>query len=295
MRVGTLFSGMGAPEAALKVLGIPHTVEFACDNDRYAKTAYLANHACGKFYDNVYDIDGTKTPPVDLLVFGFPCQPYSLAGKGNGLCDERGKVVLKALDIVEKSRPKTIIAENVEGLVFRHKATLVRLVRTIRRMGYYVKYSVLNSLDFGLPQNRRRLWIVGKDTPDFEFPVGTASYPPLASVLDRNADSSLFVTKSFLAKPKVQARLAHFTHDYIPCVTQTICRNGSSAEYISYVAAVNHAIGQLRKPSVTECLRLFGFTDFEFPESISRTRRYAMLANSMTVPVVAALLKEISL
>ncbi len=293
MKVGTLFSGIGAPEFALKESKISHSIEFACDNDIFVKETYLQNHKCKYFYNNINDI--TNLPSVDLLVFGFPCQPFSFAGKRLGLKDERGKLILKALQIINKNKPKAFIAENVEGLITRDKGKTLRLLLSkIRRMGYKVKHSIINALDYGIPQNRKRLWIVGTLNKDFEFSKHKITHSPLSSFLDKKVDNKYYATKSFLTKQKVIQRIKNYKKDYINCITQTICRNGSSSEYISYVAAVHNAVGQTRKPTVDECCRLFGFPEnFTFPESVSITRQYAMLANSMVVPVIKTIIEKL--
>lgn len=290
MKVGTLFSGIGAPEFAMKSLH-SHTIEFACDNDPMVKETYLANHKCKKFYDDVMAIK--DIPIVDLLVFGFPCQPFSFAGRQGGLADERGSLVFKVLDLMKRNKPRMFIAENVEGFARMNNGEVLKsLLRKIQRMGYAVQHTILNALDFGIPQSRKRLWIVGTLDQNFVFPTTKMKTPPLADFLDRDVKDNVFATKKFLSKPKVQERLRDYSSPYINCITQTICRNGSSSEYISYVAAVYRAIGQKRKPTVKECCRLFGLpNEFYFPESVSTTRRYAMLANSMVVSVLESLIK----
>ena len=293
MKIGTLFSGIGAPEFALKSLKIPYSVEFACDNDPYVRQAYLKNHKCKKFYDDINDIK--KVPKVDILVLGFPCQPYSSAGNQLGLKDPRGKLVLKALDIIKQSKPKTFIAENVAGLqTLDNGKTLKYIVNKMKKMGYFVKYKTMNSLDCGIPQNRNRLWIVGTKNKGFNFSTKKISYKPLSSFLDRKTDDKVYASKNFLKKQKVINRMRNYKNDFINCITQTISRNGSSSEYISYISAMNKAIGQKRKPTVNECRKLFGFPkEFVFPESICTTRRYNMFANSMVVPEVKNIMKQI--
>lgn len=292
MKVGTLFSGIGAPEMALRSGNIPHTIEFACDNDPFVKETYLSNYKCKRYYDDVNKI--TNPALLDLLIFGFPCQPFSIAGRGGGMTDERGKLVLKALDVVKKSRPRAFIAENVERLVSMDNGRILQsLLRKMKKLGYKTEHTLINSLDSGIPQSRRRLWIVGLRDGEFTFSDKIKPYKPLSDFLDTNADQRFFATSAFLKKTKVKQRIENYQNDFINCITQTICRNGSSSEYISYVAAVFHAIGQTRKPTVKECCRLFGFPDdFVFPDSVCTTRRYAMLANSMVVPTVKNVIED---
>ena len=298
MRIGTLFSGIGAPELALKELGVKHTVEFACDSDPNAKATYLLNHRPRRLFDDVRAID--RLPPVDLLVFGFPCQAFSIAGLGKGLSDPRGQLVLEAIRLLRQAQPRWFVAENVANLVSLDGGKAFRLIlQHMRAAGYAVTWAVLNSLDFGVPQLRRRVWIVGQRNDvcsPFSFPTAANGRASLTQVLDRlprnGRFAPFFATEAFLAKPKVAAALAGYRHDYIRCLTGAIARNGSSGEYISYVAAVNLAIGQTRKPTPQECLRLHGFPEgFKFPQGLNTTARYNQAANTMTVPLVQAILK----
>lgn len=293
MKIGTLCSGIGTAEMATKLLLNNCSIEYASDIDPYVKQTYIYNHNPRIFYDDVNYID--HLPFVNLMVFGSPCQPFSVAGKGLGLEDPRGKLLYKILDLVDKSRPDTIIGENVEGFLTQDGGKNIRIVNEkLERMGYYFSYKVLDSLDFGVPQQRKRCWYVAAKSKQYNFPVGNGTHPPLATILDTNPDENVYVTPEFLRKPKVKKRMASYNNDYINCITRTISRNGSSKEYTGYVAAVHHAIGETRKPTVNECCRLFGIpNDFHFPDSVCTTRRYDMLANSMVVPVLKELIRKL--
>lgn len=295
MLIGSLFSGIGAPEFAVKALNIPHTIEYACDIHSKAKETYVLNHVYNTFHDDISTLD--YLPYVDLLVYGFPCQSFSLAGNRKGLLDVRGALVLKALDLIAKSRPKYFIAENVEGLLKMDGGkTLEKLLKIMRGMGYTVKYQLLNSLNFNIPQSRNRLWIVGVLGSDnsFRFPTGNNDCPRLETFLERSPQENVYATSDFLAKEKVITKLSRYNKPHINCITKTICRNGSSSEYISYVAAVNRAIGEKRKPTVSECAKLFGLPDtFKFPSTFKPTQCYDLLANSMVVPVVSAIISNL--
>lgn len=297
LRVATLFSGIGAPEVALKELGVPHRVVLACDCDAAARKTYCSNLGCDSFYDDVRQVP-TILPNLDLLVFGFPCQPFSAAGRRLGLKDPRGKLIQEATRILVGSKPRYFVAENVGNLV-RHDGgrTLAKVLRWLRSAEYRVTHTVLNSLDFGVPQSRERVWFVGirSDLPyHWSAPTGVGTHPPLRDILDQKVESRYFATASFLRKPKVVHSLCSYRKDYLPCLTHTIARNGSSREYISYVAAVNTAVGQLRKPTPQECLRAHGFPEwFRFPRGVSVTACYNQLGNTMSVPVVSAVLQKL--
>lgn len=299
LKIGTLCSGIGSPEEALKRIGIKFNVVFASDIDKNAKITYLSNHSCDVFYDDIYDIP-LNVPRTDLMIVGFPCQPFSLASSdGKGLEDDRGKLIYEICRIIKSSSPKYIIAENVEGLVLRDNGeTFKKVLEAFNECGYNLEWKILNSLDFGVPQHRRRVYIVGikkgsKERFDFND-LDVIDHPHLSSILDKKVDKKFFATKDFLSKDKVKRRIKNYNKDYAPCITQTIARNGSSSEYISQVASVNRAIGQNRKPTPRECARLHGFPDsFVLPENVSITKQYEQFANTMTVNVIEEILKTL--
>lgn len=299
IRVGTLFSGIGAPEVALKELDINHEVIFACEKDIEAKKTYLANHRTKYFFDDITKIneEAIKNMDVDLLIFGAPCQSFSLAGKRKGLKDERGRLFIKAIQITQAINPDYVLIENVTGLQTQNKGKdLEKLIRLMNKAGYSVKKKIINSRDFGVPQNRSRIYIVLiKKTKKnfFSFSEGREPIKKLSDVLDDKVDKKYYATSSFLKKQKVKKKLLEYNKEYINCITNTIARNGSSAEYINYVAAVNAAIHQKRKPTPRECARLHGFPEeFILLDEISTTQLYRQFANTMTVPVIKEIIKK---
>lgn len=294
MRLGTLFSGIGAPEfAAANVFDSPEYV-FACDNDPYVKKTFLANHKVESFFDDILSLK--VLPYVDVLIFGPPCQSFSVAGKRLGTQDLRGQLLMHANSLVRKSRPKFFILENVKGLMTIDGGTIFKkLLASFRAVGYHVSFTVRNALECGLPQHRERIWVIGSLVKQVDLSYTTIPYVPLSGFLSHTRPHErVFARKSFLEKVQVTRRLETYDKDFIPCITQTISRDGSSSEYISYVAAIYHAISQKRKPTVSECKKLFGFpATFRFPSEICITRRYNMFANSMAVPVVSSILRSL--
>jgi len=298
-KVGTVFSGIGAPEVAIKELGADHTIEFACDCDKSAKKTYMANHRCKDFYDDVESVDCSRYQDLDLFVFGFPCKSFSIAGKRKGFQDIRGQLFFKAVSIIKKIKPKTFIAENVAGIVSLDGGKVFKkVIKTLRGLGYKIYYEILNSLDYGVPHQRKRVYIVGirkdLDRGDFIFQKPSHSCISLSSILDKKVPERFDVTKEFLGKQKVQKRLSMPDKKYMNCLTETIARAGSSSEFISYVSAVYHTIGIYRRPTPRECARLHGFPEsFVLPEAVSVTQRYRQFANTMTIPVLKTLILEL--
>ena len=218
LKVGTDFSGIGSPETALKRLKIPHENVFACDIDKYAKASYLELHDPGKFYDNITTRDHTKVERLDLYVAGFPCQAFSYAGKREGFADEtRGTLFFDVAEFIQTNKPTCFILENVRGLVSHDKGRTFQTITDIlsngggslngqvgldtidNGLGYHVYYKILNSKDFGVPQNRERIFIVGfRNWREFSFPKEMPLDKSLKDVLEDNVDEKFYLSKKMI-------------------------------------------------------------------------------------------------
>lgn len=203
MKVGTFFSGIGSPEQALLNLGVNHEIEFACDIDKYARETYLKNFDCKNMYEDITDLDMKNLSYVDLLVFGFPCQAFSMAGKRGGFEDTRGTLFYDALRYLKEHKPRYFIAENVKGLLSHDSGKTFQTIidclalttntqmslMPFDNLGYHIYYKVLNTKDFGIPQNRERIFIVGiRDDADnnFRFPKEIQLKIKLKDILQNN-------------------------------------------------------------------------------------------------------------
>lgn len=180
LKVASLFSGVGTPEQSLKHLGIEHETVFACEIDKYARETYLVNNQEPiTFYEDVYTIDGKKYKnQIDVLVGGSPCQSFSIAGKRKGTDCPRGNLIYEYFRIVEEAQPKVFIYENVKGFLSidkkdkkdKYGETFTNFVQSFKDLGYTTYHQVLNTKDYGIPQNRERIYIVGfKNDVDFSF------------------------------------------------------------------------------------------------------------------------------
>lgn len=180
IRIASLFSGVGTPEQSLKHLKIEHETVFACEIDKYARATYLENNQePNTFYEDVYNIDGNKYKnKIDILVGGSPCQSFSIAGKRKGTSCPRGNLIYEYFRIVEESQPKVFIYENVKGFLSidkkdkkdKYGETFTNFVQSFKDLGYTTYHQVLNTKDYGVPQKRERIYIVGfKDDVNFSF------------------------------------------------------------------------------------------------------------------------------
>lgn len=176
IRIGTMFSGIGAIEYALKRLNLSSIIKFACDNDPFVKKSYLANYEIenNNWYEDVHDIQGEKyNGQLDLLVGGSPCQSFSMVGKRRGFDDTRGTLFYEFARVVKESQPNVFIYENVKGLVNHDNGNTFEIIKaTFDELGYKYFYQILNAKDYGIPQHRERIFVIGfKDkNVDFLFP-----------------------------------------------------------------------------------------------------------------------------
>lgn len=176
IRIGTMFSGIGAIEFALKRLNLRTDIKFACDNDPFVKKSYFANYNINEdnWYNDVHDINGLDYKnQIDLLVGGSPCQSFSMVGKRRGLEDTRGTLFYEFARVVKESQPKVFIFENVKGLINHDKGNTFETIKaTFEELGYKYSYQVMNSKNYGIPQHRERIFIIGfkNNAVNFSFP-----------------------------------------------------------------------------------------------------------------------------
>lgn len=170
--IGTTFSGIGAPEEALRKLNLKHKVLFACDIDKHAKEAYLANNDLKEkdFFKDITDMDVSHFKDcLDVYVGGSPCQSFSTYGKQLGLHDDRGNLFKHYIKIIEQSFPKYFIWENVSSVLTNNKGKsweviqheFSNLCQGPKNRSYSIQYIIINSNEIGFPQNRSRLFVIG--------------------------------------------------------------------------------------------------------------------------------------
>nr|WP_052154374.1 DNA (cytosine-5-)-methyltransferase [Thermoactinomyces daqus] len=158
-KYASLFSGIGGFETALNKLG--GECVFASEIDQKTAKSFEIVHGI-KPHGDITKIDATEIPNHDLLVGGFPCQAFSIAGKRKGFEDTRGTLFFEVARIAAEKKPKVLLLENVKGLVSHDKGrTLEVIIQTLSELGYAVDFEVLNSKYFGVPQNRERIFIIG--------------------------------------------------------------------------------------------------------------------------------------
>lgn len=292
-----LFSGIGGMRLALE--GAGGECVFSCEIDRRAADTYEANfkdRPCG----DIRGIQPHDVPDHDVIAAGFPCPPWSLAGKRRGFADPRAALFFNVAELIRVKRPRAVILENVKGLATRgFRSGLAKVVDTLRGLGYVVHTKVLNALHFGLPQKRERIIIVGfRDDLPFAWPdviPGTAS---LADFLDPEADADPALLPTEEAAAKVQRIVAaKGTRVFEPAVWHTNLTCNVSVRPHSVAlraeASANYIlVNGRRRPSARELLRWQGFpSHFQCLGSYRDVRRQT--GNAVPVPMIRAVAAEV--
>lgn len=198
LQIATIFSGIGAVEQALHRLNVKNEIVFACDIDKHVKESYFGNYEIDetRWYNDVKEIDGAKYHnKVDLLVGGSPCQSFSMVGKRLGLEDTRGTLFYEFARLVNEIKPKIFIYENVKGLLNHDKGETWKVVKDVfSELGYSFSYQILNAKDYGIPQNRERVFVVGfKEKQDFLFPATIPLNMTMQDFLEDDINSKYYL------------------------------------------------------------------------------------------------------
>ena len=200
----SLFSGIGAPEQALKNIGISYDLVGFSEIDKYAVQSYCAIHDADAMLDDLGDItkiDFDELPKdIDLITHGSPCQDFSVAGKGGG-GDEgsgtRSSLMWNTVEICRHCKPKYVLWENVKNVLSKkHKHNFDKYISEMESIGYDNYYKILNAKDFGIPQNRERVFVVSirKDlNKDFEFPIGYDNGLRLKDFLENEVSENYYI------------------------------------------------------------------------------------------------------
>lgn len=199
IRVATLFSGIGAIEHSIERLGLNHEIVFAGDIDPFVKKSYFANHKINEknWHDDVTKFSAKKYKyKIDLLVGGSPCQSFSMVGKRAGLKDTRGTLFYDFARIIDECRPKVFIFENVKGLLSHDDGKTWRVIQEVfNSLGYKIFSQLMNSKNYGIPQHRERIFVVGfrKKSYEFTFPAPINLETTMQDFLEDFTDSKYFL------------------------------------------------------------------------------------------------------
>lgn len=297
MRFIDLFAGIGGIRLPFDELGYENV--FASEIDEAACRTYEANFG-HKPAGDITKIAAKDIPSHDLLLAGFPCQAFSIMGLKKGFEDTRGTMFFHIERILEHHRPQAILLENVKQLVSHDKGrTFAVIADRLQTLGYHIRWKVLNALDFGLPQKRERIIIVGfldqRTAEAFDFDLPKSTYD-LSSILepDDRVDKSLFASKHILERRKTKTKDKEIFYPSIwhenkagnISILDYACalRTGASYNYL--------LVNGYRRPSSRELFRLQGFPD-DYKIVVSHTEVRRQTGNSVPVPMIRAVARKI--
>ena len=298
LRYIDLFCGIGgfryASKGAFDKLGINGKCVFSSDIDKYAQQAYEANFG-EKPVGDITKVDAESIPDFDLLFGGFPCQAFSICGLMKGFEDKtRGTLFFDIARIIKEKQPQAFVLENVKNLASHDGGkTLQTILETLRdELGYHVDYHLLNALDFGLPQKRERIIIVGSKKPfkmDWNFEIKNKK--TLNDILEKKVDSKHYASPEIVAKRKAM----HTAQDFPSIWHEKKSGNISSYPYSCALragASYNYLlVNGERRLTPREMLRLQGFPDdFKIVVSDCQTRKQA--GNAIPVDMVKMVIER---
>lgn len=293
-----LFAGIGGMRLAFESVG--GRCVFSSEWDQFAQKTYEANF--GEVpHGDITEIETGQIPKFDVLLAGFPCQPFSSIGRRQGFDHPtQGTLFYEIVRIIEAKSPKMFLLENVSGLLTHDGGrTIATILQSLEDLGYHVRYQVLNSADYGVPQLRERIYLVGARKKnfrkfDFEFPAKKLRRVGIGKFVESNVSGyeiskhlqGTYIYKIDDGRPQVITPESDFpvktlvsTYHKIQRLTGTFVADGSTG---------------LRLLTENECKAIMGFPK-SFKVPVSRTQMYRQFGNSVAVPVVKQVAKQMAI
>lgn len=319
-----LFAGIGGIRMGFdNAFGENIETVFVSEWDKFAQTTYSANFTdTVSINGDITQIDEKDIPAFDICLAGFPCQAFSLAGQRKGFDDDykgmsRGTLFFDVARICEYHKPKVIFCENVKGLTIHDKGRTFKVITgTLEEMGYTVYHKVLNSKDYGVPQNRERIYIVAFrndiDSSTFTFPAPTNPDTTLMDIIEKKpVPAKYYLSETYLAtlkahKARHEAKGNGFGYEIRPLtgIAGAIVCGGMGRERnliidkrqkdLTPTTHIKGAINKegIRKMTPREWARLQGFPD-TYQLVLADTHLYKQFGNSVSVPVIQAIAERI--
>jgi DNA (cytosine-5)-methyltransferase 1 len=302
-----LFAGVGGIELGFKRSGFE--VVWANEIDKKASITYRLNHNHPLATEDLNNIKSDDIPDMDILLAGFPCQAFSVAGYRRGFEDERGNVFFQLVRVIRDKKPPIIFLENVKNLVGHDNGNTFRVILDmLHQNGYFIKTKVMNASDYGnIPQNRERIYIVGflneKQHDNFEFPKPVELTKTLTDLIDFNnkVDVKYYYTREkYKFYDELEREMTNMNTLYqwrrvyvrenksnlCPTLTANMGTGGHNVPLI----LTKHGI---RKLTPKECFNLQGFPDdFKLP-NVAQSHLYKQAGNSVVVPIIERIADKI--
>lgn len=299
-----LFAGIGGMRLGFETAGF--NIVYSNDVDASACVTYRANF---KEIDekDIRQVDPLAIPNFDILLAGFPCQPFSMIGKRDGLADPRGQLFNEVVRFLDARNPRAFVLENVKNLIKHNKGETYRFIKAALETagdGYTVYESILDSQNFGVPQHRERTYIVGIQNPhkEFVFPMGSnmSGLKRVRDILEKKVDDKYYLSQKYhdglmAHKARHKAQGSGFGCHILDLtgVSHTVvCGNMGRERNLIQDRAVSINRQGVRKLTEREYARLQGFPEwFQFP--VPTTHAYKQFGNAVTVPVAKEVAKAL--
>lgn len=303
-----LFCGLGGFRIAMEKIG--GKCIFSSDNNIEVCKVYEENFGDNP-YSDITEVSEKDIPQFDVLCAGFPCQPFSIAGKRKGFNDSRGTMFFEVARIIKYNKPKIAFLENVSGIVSHDSGKTIKIItNTLEELGYVVNTKIMNAKDYGIPQNRNRWYCVAirKDiyNKKFEFPekcdlkytlndiienTKISDYNSTETAMnnifkfiDKFKNSDRYNKDNFIIANEIRASKCNFRCDGIsPCLT---AKMGTGGNNIPVVVELK------RKLTEKECLKIMGYPD-EYKIRPNNMQSYKQIGNSVVVPLISEIAKKI--
>lgn len=273
---------------------------FSSEWDKYAQMTYEANFHHKPFGD-ITQIDKGDIPEFDILLAGFPCQPFSIAGLKKGFEDTRGTLFFYIAKIISYHKPKIVFLENVKALKSHDRGRTFEVIKSVLQdLGYHLHVKIINAKDFGVPQNRERIYIVGfLEAIDFKFPESENIATKVGDILDSNAPEKYTISDKLWEGHKRRKEehkkkgngfgYSIFNHNspYTSTISARYYKDGSEI-------LIEQVGKNPRKLTPREASRLQGFPE-SFIIPVSDNQAYKQFGNSVSIPVIRAIANQIKI
>lgn len=311
LQIASFFAGVGGIDIAFEMAGAE--VIYANEYDQYAVQTYENNFNMQVDHRDINDVQASEVPDHDVMLGGFPCQAFSIAGHRQGFLDEkgRGNLFFEMERLFEEKKPSIIFLENVKNLVGHDNGNTFRIItERLEEAGYHVKYQVMNAKDYGnVPQNRERIYIVAfRDVRQyqlFDFPKPIPLTRTLRDVIDfeNEQEERYYYTKEKYAfydmldaemtnRDSVYQWRRVYVRENKSGVSPTLTANMGTGGH--NVPLIRTDAGKIRKLTPRECFNLQGYpSNYRLPENMSNTRLYKQAGNSVVVPVIRRIAENI--
>lgn len=300
LKIIDLFAGIGGIRLGVEQAFGSVDCVFTSEIDKHAATTYKANFKDSHIFGDIKQVDENNVPDHDILLAGFPCQPFSQAGLKKGFTDTRGTLFFDIERILLAKQPKAFLLENVKQLKGHDKGrTFQTIIDHLNNAGYKVFYEILKARDFGVPQNRERIYIVGflDHSINFEFPKPTNLPTRVGDILDDIVDEKYTISDKLWAGHKRRKELNKSNgkgFGYGLFNKESAYTNTISARYYKDGSEIliEQENKNPRKLTPREAARLQGFPE-EYVIPVSDAQAYKQFGNSVAVPVIKAIATEI--